>query len=81
MQHRVEEHHMILKLIKEGQYGKAQQLIGSHIRSSFADLKEKMKSQDQSALFEHSITAPTKPVRNLLTGEKVRAWNYGSKGE
>jgi hypothetical protein len=64
---------MILKLIEKGQYGKAEQLIRSHIRSSFADLKERMKNQDRSALFKYSITPPTKPVRNLLTGEKGRA--------
>jgi len=56
MEHRVQEHHMILKLIKEGQYRKAEQLIRSHIRSSFADLKERMNSQDRSALFKHSMT-------------------------
>lgn len=80
MEHRVQEHHMILKLIKKGQYGKAEQLIRSHIKSSFADLKERMKKQDRSALFKYSITPPAKPVRNLQTGEKGRVWNDRSRG-
>lgn len=78
MEHRVQEHHMILELIKKCRYEKAKKLIRSHIRSSFAELKEKMKNQERPTLFKYSITPPTKPVRSLAGGEKGRGWNYGS---
>jgi DNA-binding GntR family transcriptional regulator len=80
MEHRVQEHHTILELIKKCRYEKAKQLIRSHIRSSFAELKERMKNQERSILFKYSMTPPTKPVRSLLSEKKGRGRNYGSSG-